>query len=375
MPDRLPSQRDVAQLAGVSRTTVSYVLNGDDRTSIPQVTRERVLSAAEELGFRPNQMARGLRGRHSHVIGLLTDDIATTPYAVRIIKGAQDAAFAAGRTLLIIDTHGAGEAAREALAMFAAWRVDGVIFATDFHREAEPPDAIRNMPAVLVDCYAPGRHLPSIVPDEVQGGRLATETLIAAGHRRIGFIAGPGSFPASAGRLIGYREALEVAGIEFDPGLVRTGDWWQESGFRHTEDLLDQAVPPTALFCGNDWMAMGAYDALRELGRRIPQDVAVIGFDNREEIAAHMYPRLTTIALPYYEMGYEGVTQLISQIDTPAKSDQEALQIRLPCPLVRRESVGAEFKVPNAPAETSGVGQGRTPGSAIDRVEGGVGRC
>lgn len=343
--DPLPSQRDVARRAGVSRTTVSYVLNGDDRTSIPQATRDRILAAAEELGFRPNQMARGLRGRRSNVIGLLTDDIATTPYAVRVIKGAQDAAFAAGRTLLIIDTHGAGEAAREALAMFTAWRVDGVVFATDFHREAQPPDAIRDMPAVLVDCYAPSRDLPSIVPDEVQGGRLATETLIAAGHRRIGFITGPESFPASTGRLVGYREALEAAGIEFDPELVRVGDWWQESGFRHAQELLALLDPPTALFCGNDWMAMGAYDALRELGRRIPEEVAVIGFDNREEIAAHMHPRLTTIALPYYEMGHEGVKHLIAQIDAPDEFGHQAPQVCLPCPLVRRDSVGGEVKV------------------------------
>lgn len=342
MADGAPSQRDVARLAGVSRTTVSYVLNGDQRTSIPQATRDRVLAAAAELGFRPNPMARGLRGRRSHVIGLLTVDIATTPFAVRIIKGAQDAAAAAGRTLLIVDSHGEEDAAAEALAMFSAWRVDGVVFATDYHREAQPPEAIRDMPAVLVDCFTAAGDLPSVVPDEVQGGRLATETLVAAGHRRVGFIAGPDTFPASAGRLVGYQAALAAAGIPFDPGLVRQGDWWQESGYAHTLDLLALPEPPTAIFCGNDWMAMGAYDAVRELGRRIPDDVALIGFDDREEIAGHMRPRLTSIGLPYYEMGFAGVRHLVSLIDAPRGTPPEPHQVCLPCPLVRRESVGEE---------------------------------
>lgn len=333
---RAISQLDVARRAGVSRTTVSFVLNGQTDAGISEATRRRVLDAARELGFQPNALARALRGQRSHVIGLLTDDIATTPYAVEIVKGAQEAAFAAGRTLLIVDTHGEADAGAEALAMMRGWQVDGIVYATDFHREVTPPVGLADIPSVLVDCVAPGSGIPSVVPDERQGGRLATQTLIEAGHRRIGIITGPAEFPASSGRLGGYREALAAAGIDFDPVLVRTGDWWQESGYACTRDLMGMAEPPSALFCGNDWMAMGAYDALRDLSLSIPGDVAVIGFDDRREIADHMRPRLSTVALPYEEMGRHGVTRLIARI---ASGDGGPLDVALACPLVRRDSV------------------------------------
>jgi LacI family transcriptional regulator, galactose operon repressor len=335
---RAPSQRDVARRAGVSRTTVSLVLNGRADASIPEATRQRVWDAAAALGHRPNAYARGLRGTQTHVIGLLTDDIATTPYAVQIIKGAQDAAHAAGYTLMIIDTHGEADAADAALGMMASWRVDGVVYATDYHREIVPSEHLRSTPSVLVDCRAPGSGIPAIVPDEAQGGRTATETLIAAGHRRIGIITGPDGFPASAGRLDGYHAALDAAGIERDPDLITIGDWWQESGYDMTHRLLDLDEPPTAIFCCNDWMAMGAYDALRELGRSIPDDVAIIGSDDRREIADHMHPRLTTVALPYYEMGRRGVELVLDPERLAAVSTEDGSITAIECPLVRRES-------------------------------------
>jgi LacI family transcriptional regulator len=323
----------------VSRTTVSLVINGRAGASIPEATRQRVWEAAAELGHRPNAYARGLRGTQTHVIGLLTDDIATTPYAVQIIKGAQDAAHAAGYTLMIIDTHGEADAADEALGMMASWRVDGVVYATDFHREIVPPEHLDALPSVLVACLATGSGIPAIVPAEAQGGCAATETLIAEGHRRIGIITGPDGFPASAGRLDGYHAALDAAGIERDPDLIAIGDWWQESGYDATHRLMALEDPPTALFCCNDWMAMGAYDALRELGRSIPGDVAVIGFDDRREIAEHMHPRLTTVALPYYEMGRRGVELLLDRERLAETAAEAPSTIAIECPLVRRESV------------------------------------
>lgn len=335
---RTPSQRDVARLAGVSRTTVSLVLNGRADASIPETTRQRVWDAAAELGHRPNAYARSLRGGQTRVIGLLTDDIATTPYAVQIIKGAQDAAHAAGHTLMIIDSHGEADAADEALGMMASWRVDGVVYATDYHREIAPPEHLSATPSVLVDCFAPGTNIPAIVPDESQGGRTATEALVEAGHRRIGIITGPDGFPASAGRLDGYHAALDAAGIERDPDLIVIGDWWQETGYASTHRLMALDEPPTALFCCNDWMAMGAYDALRELRLSIPGDVAVIGFDDRREIADHMHPRLTTVALPYYEMGRRGVEQVLASKRATATSGQDRPITAIECPLVRRES-------------------------------------
>jgi len=333
-------QKDVANLAGVSRTTVSFVLNGVDNIAIPDETRQRVLKAAADLGFRPNHMARGLRGGSSNVLGLLTSDIVTTPYAVEIVKGAQDAAMARGQTLLIVDTGGSGQAAEQAVDHFMEWSVDGLIFAADYHRPYTPPAAATQTPAVLVNCFidpdgGSDLALPTVLPDEVQGGQTATQALIDAGHTRIGFINGPSAhFPASTGRLAGYREALGSNAIEFDDDLVRTGDWWQESGTRHTTDLLALPTPPTALFCGNDWMAMGAYDAVREAGLRIPNDIAIVGFDNRVEIADDMRPRLSTIALPYHEMGGRAVELLLDSQSVSAAATE-----LISCPFVKRSSV------------------------------------
>jgi LacI family transcriptional regulator len=334
-----PLQKDVAELAGVSRTTVSFVLNGVENIAIPDDTRQRVLDAAAKLGFRPNAMARGLRGGWSNVLGLVTSDIVTTPYAVEIVKGAQDAAFARGFALLIHDTGGPQTPADETVERLLEWNVDGLIFATEYHRPYRLPTGTAHPPTVLVNCFLdPALNVsprPTILPDEVQGGLVATQALLDAGHTRVAFINGPTEyFPACIGRLAGYRQALERANIGFDPDLVRAGDWWQESAAQHTFDLLALPEPPTAIFCGNDWMAMGAYDTIREAGLRIPDDIAVIGFDNRVEIADHMRPRLTTVALPYSRMGARAVEILLDpQLLAAAKTEL------IPCPLIRRSSV------------------------------------
>ena len=326
---------DVAKAAGVSPKTVSRVLN--DHPNIRPETRLKVDSAIEQLGYQLNVMAKGLRASKSNVLGFITDDIATTPFAVDIIRGAQDTAFAHGKTLLVIDTNGSSDIEKDVFDMMVSWQVEGLIFATEYHRAIETSVNYHALPTVLVDCYLANRSLPSVVPDEVQGAHLATETLLVKGHKRIGFINGPADYPASSGRLQGYQQALSEFGIRFDASLVREGDWWQESGYERTTDLMNLVNPPTALFCGNDWMAMGAYDALKEMNLKIPGDVAVIGFDNREVIAAHMRPQLTTIALPYYEMGQWAVNYLIQNTD--GASALLPIQKLLMCPLIERQSV------------------------------------
>lgn len=331
--ERRASQLDVAKRAGVSRSTVSFVINDVADAGISQDTRERVWAAARELGFRPNQLARGLRSNKSNVLGLITQEIASTPYAVAIIRGAQDSAQRHGKTLLIIDTDGAPAAADDAVMRMKQWQVEGLILATEHHRELTLPASLDATPVVLADCFTAGDRVPCIVPDERQGGRLAAQTLLAAGHRRIGFINGPNSYPASAGRLRGYLDAHKAYRAKVDERLIRTGDWWQESATNHTSELLDLPDPPTALFCANDWMAMGAYDAIKERGLRIPADIAVIGFDNREEIAAHMRPTLTSVALPYHAMGQRAVEYLLGG---PAM--RHVGKLKLECPLVRRDS-------------------------------------
>jgi LacI family transcriptional regulator len=155
------------------------------------------------------------------------------------------------------------------------------------------------------------------VPDEVQGGYTAVAALTARGHRRIGFINNVDPIPAASGRLEGYRQALTAAGLPFDPALVRAGKSNGEGGRRCAAELLALPERPTALFCFNDLIAMGAYDAIKAQGLRIPEDIAVVGFDNLEVIAEHLYPPLSTVRLPHYKMGEWGVKFVLGLIDTP----------------------------------------------------------
>jgi LacI family transcriptional regulator len=325
------SIREVAEKAGVSLKTVSRVINNEP--GVRDSTRQLVLRSVEALGYLPHAGARDMRTRRSQIIGLITDEIATTPFAVNIIKGAQDLAWAHNKILLIANTDVDNQKEDVAIRLMLERRVEGIIYATWFHRAVEIPDSIRDQPLVLVDCYSKDGLFPSVVPDEVQGGRDATEVLIEKGHRRIGFINLTSGVPAAIGRLQGYREALAAHGIPFDSALVRNNESGQtDGGYQQVHSLMSQPNPPSALFCGNDRTAMGAYQALKELGFRIPQEVAVIGFDNQEVIAAYLRPSLSTMALPHYEMGQWAVQYLLEH------SNQGTKQEKLKCPYIARES-------------------------------------
>lgn len=326
---------DVARRAGVSQTTVSFVVNDVPNTNILPETRERVWAAVEELGWQPNAMARGLSMRRSHTIGLISDEIATSSHAGKIIQGAQDAAWADGNMLLVINTDGNREIERAAMKMMTERRVEGLIYATMYHRTVVPALDVAQVHIVLLDCFVADRSLPSVVPDEVQGGRTATELLLKKGHRRIGFINEIGPLPAMFGRLEGYKQALEAYGAPFDPDLVRTGTVIAPEGYRCALDLLLQPNRPTALFCYNDSMAMGAYDAIRQLGLSIPNDVAIVGFDNLEVIAAQLRPTLTTMELPHYAMGQWAVQYLLDHADD---AELAPVQQTIPCRLIERAS-------------------------------------
>jgi LacI family transcriptional regulator len=333
-----PSMKDVADLAGVSRTTVSFVLNEVPNANIPLATRERVMIAVEELGYRPNALARGLRAQRTHTIGFISDEIATTPYAGRTIQGAQDLAWEYQSLILLVNTSGDDEMRLAAINNILDRRVDAIIYATMYHRECHPPDIIHQVPTVLLDCFVADHSLPSVVPDEVLGGYQATRHLLQEGHKRVGFINDVHTVPAAIGRLQGYSQALAEFGLPFDDSLVTHGRSEQAGGYDGVMTLMSLDQRPTALFCFNDRMAMGAYDALRKLNLAIPDDVAVIGFDNQEIIAAHLYPSLTTMQLPHYEMGRWAVQHLLDLIDKPDKQAGNPPQHKIHCPLVHRES-------------------------------------
>ena len=331
--------KDVARHVGVSQATVSYVLNDTVDEHIPEDTRERVWSAIRELGYRPHVGARQMRTQRTNLIGFVTDQIATTPYAGAIIKGAQDAARQAGKMLLLVNTDGIADVERAAIETLLEHRALGIIFATMYHRPIVLPPALREVKTVLLDCYVEDRSVASVTPDEVQGGHDATEALIKKGHRRIAFINNADPIPATFGRLKGYQQALTEHGIPLDQSLIRTvAADSSVACYDSTLALMRPASRPTALFCFHDRMAMGAYDALRTLGLSIPGDVAVVGFDNMEVIASALHPGLSTMQLPHYEMGVWSV-QFLLGATTDIQGGEGPIQKVIRCPYIERASV------------------------------------
>lgn len=336
-PKRAVTMSDVAKLAGVSQPTVSYIINNTPNVTILEETKTRVRSAIQKLGYRRNAMAQSLRSQRSDTIGFITDEIAITPHAGRIFEGAQDAAWKNGKILLLVNTKRQPDLEQTATEMLLTRQVEGIIYATMYHHAVELPTALRNVPTVLLDCFVEDQSLPSVVPDELEGGYSATKALIAKGHKRIGFINNTDPIPATVLRLEGYKKALSEAKIRFDKNLVVKDLSEQSGGYRGALHLMQILSPPTALFCFNDRVAMGAYDALRKLNLNIPGDVAVIGFDNQEMIAGHLLPPLSTMELPHYKMGAWAVNQLIKIAEGKARASPVQHKIR--CEFIERASI------------------------------------
>lgn len=335
---QLPKERssvtlqDVAKFAGVSSATVSFVANGKLDVRVSAATRARVQIAIDQLGYRPNILAQNLASGGSNFLGLVSDAIATTPFAGQLILGAQDEAWRHGFVLLIADTENNTQAEDDAISMMLEHQVKGILYSTWFHRQAIIPVRLRETDFVLVNCFSPDFDSRSVVPDEVQGGRSAMELILSKGHRRIAFINATTPAPAKDGRLLGYRQALKDAQIRFDSKLVFDVYPDQEGGYSAVDRLL--ALGVTAVFCYNDRVAMGVYDGLREKGLKVPEDLAVVGFDNQEIIAAHLRPPLSTVGLPHYELGVAGVRLLLG-IDTSSENSM----IKIACPPIERNSV------------------------------------
>ncbi|WP_229068720.1 LacI family DNA-binding transcriptional regulator [Actinoplanes sp. DH11] len=338
------SIRDVASAAGVSVTTVSHVLNNTTGARVSEATRERVTAAAARLGYAPNKLAQGLRLQRTQILALLSDHIATTPHAGRIILGAQETASAQGWVVLLLNSGGDPDLEDREISALLQHQVDGVLYATMYHRKVSVPDRLSGLPVVLLDASSADARHPSVVPDEVGGGRAAVQALVTAGHRRIGFATNVDDIPATHGRMVGYQQALTEAGIPFTPEFVVVEQSDAQGGYRAALQLLHMPNRPTALFCFNDRMAMGAYRAAHQLGLRIPEDLSVVGFDNQELIADGLFPGLTTVALPHYEMGGWAVNTMIGLLDEahPASHRRRRpTQITMECNLIQRDSVAA----------------------------------
>jgi LacI family transcriptional regulator len=327
---------DVARRAGVSQTTVSLVLNNADTANIPEETRLRVLKAIKDLNYLPNALAQGLRMQRSGIFGFITDEIEISSHAGKIFAGAQDLAWENGKILMLVNTKSNSDIEALAIDLILGLRVEGIIYATMRHRPVKLPPILRDIPTVLLDCFVEDRQLPSVVPDEFRGGYSAVKHLLERGHRRIGFVNHAEDSPAAIGRLEGYKSALEDWGVPFDPEMVSYDTSLHDFAYDCARQLLLNKNRPTAVFSFNDRTAMSVYDAIRNLNLKIPNEVAVIGFDNQEIIAAHLYPPLTTMELPHYQMGVWSVQKLVdilSGIEHPISE-----QYKIECPLIERAS-------------------------------------
>jgi LacI family transcriptional regulator len=337
LPDGIAGRRTtlaaIAAEAGVSLPTVSKVVNG--RPDVAPATRARVERLLDQRQYSRSTVRRQ---RRSGLIDLVFNGL-DSPWAVEILRGVEE--WGAGHeTGVAVSSvrHGSIRPASWTSAL-ASHDTDGVILVTS----ELTGDQLRQLreagiPLVVVDpVNPPPPDLPSVGATNWAGGLAATEHLLSLGHRRIGAIAGPGDYLCSRARIDGYRSALEQIGVRFDQVLVRYGDFEHEGGFIRGGELLELSKPPTAIFAGNDQQALGVYEAARQRGLRIPQDLSVVGFDDLP-VARWVSPPLTTVRQPLNEMGGVAAQMLGELIDgTPLRSTR----VELSTELITRESTAA----------------------------------
>jgi LacI family transcriptional regulator len=337
MRPRRVTLQQVAKRAGVSRTTASFVLTGRHADMrISEDARDRVLEAARELDYRPNRISRGLRTSVTHTIGLVSDTIATEPFAGEVIRGALTAALANDRMLFVVETEGDPRAEDQLVRDMLDRQVDGFIYAVMFTREVQIPARLLDQPLVLLNCTAADSRAPAVIPDEINAGRDAARILLDAGHREGIYLVGEPAPHLFAGRerVAGINEALAAAGVQLS-GVLACG-WEPALAHAAVRELVTTGGRPRALICLNDRVALGTYGALAEAGVRMPDDVSVVSFDD-SFLAPWLRPALTGLALPHYDMGKRAVELLI-------EGGAEATEHRISMPIRRRESVTAPHR-------------------------------
>lgn len=313
--EHLPEQATILQVArhaGVSATTVSHVLSS--KRPVAAAARRRVEQAIAELGFRPNGLARSLRARRSHTVGLLIPDI-TNPWYPVLARGLQDALAADGYHTFLCNTDSQEDRELEFLEALVDRRVDGIVLAAPRVPAGKACATIlrRGIALVVAGRVGDWPGADMIEADEVDAAAAATRHLLDRGHRRVAHIAGTPGMHVAADRQRGYRRALEEAGVAHDPALAVPADFTRAGGAVAMRTLLKLPEPPTAVFAANDLLAIGALDVIREHGLAVPGDLALVGFDDIDA-AALMSPPLTTVVNPAYEWGRTAGRMLLDRM-------------------------------------------------------------
>jgi LacI family transcriptional regulator len=327
--------KDVARRAGVHPGTASRALNVETRPLVNGETARRVLAAADELGYRPNPIARGLKTSRSYTVGVLIPDL-MNPLFPPIVRGIQDRLEEAGYTPLIANTDNDPDRERADFEAMRARQVDGVITATARRGEglvSELEDV--SLPVVLVNRRLEDGGRASVVGNDRKGVGLAVEHLVGLGHRRIAHLAGPRELSTGSLRHQGFVDAMRSAGLEPDPELILVGSAFVETeGERLCNELLERGAEVTAIVAGNDLMALGCYDAFAERGIDCPVEISVVGY-NDMPFAAWFDPPLTTVRLPHYEIGARAAEMLLDQL---GDAEAEPVHVMLDPELVVRGS-------------------------------------
>jgi LacI family transcriptional regulator len=317
---------DVARAAGVSRTTVSHVLSGN--RPVAAGTAERVHAAIRAAGYKPSHLARSLRMSRSLSVGLLIPDI-TNPFYPVVARGLQDELQSAGYQLLISSTDGHRENIDRLIEGMLDRQVDGIVIeARDLAPAWIREQLGEGMPLVLLGREPADGATDAVVVNDEQGSFEATELLAGLGHRRVAFVGAGGP------RESGFERARARHGLDPEPVLVRRTELTRAAGAGAVTRLLDLGSPPTAVVCGNDLIAVGALDAARLRGRRVPEELSVTGFDDIE-VATLVTPALTTVQNPAYEIGRASARLVLERLDDAAAPGHRLV---LPCPLTVRES-------------------------------------
>jgi LacI family transcriptional regulator len=331
----LPTIYDVARTAGVSPKTVSRVMNGD--APVNAKTRLAVEEAMLALAYVPSSAARTMRSQRTGLVGLVTGAFSGPPAEggasglpdLQIVQGIQRVLVDHGLTLLITDTGGAADLIPQRMRTLREHRIEGMFYVADHHLKIALPPAVRTDHLVLVNAFD-REGTPCVLPDDEWGQHALIQALLARGHRRIGYLTLPQTLVAHRLRLVGYRRALEEAGIAFDPALVVDAD---RAGAPEERGLLQAAVarlmalpqPPSVLCCGNDRLAVAAYGILRASGVAVPEQMSVAGYDDYRVISETLYPQLTTMELPYARMGEAAARMMLADLrglEAPAEGSR-----------------------------------------------------
>lgn len=329
---------EIAKIANVSVSTVSRALS-NKQYPLKEETRQRIFELAEQMGYKPNMVARSLQSNVSHLVGVIVDRM-QSPFAAATVQGIQDGLRPAGYSISIAYSNRDRDLVIEAIHSFHSRQVDGVVIINSWlHTYNDPLLKLLDRPFVFVNRIFSECTLNCVAPGDRYGAQIATQHLVDLGHRRIAYIHGMADWTEAKERLAGYQDVLLKNGLPLDEDLISQGDWGAESGYQAAQELLALKERPTAIFAANDIMAMGAMNAIQEAGLKIPADIAIVGYDDRD-FAAWLRPPLTTVRMPSYEMGQAAARSLLRQIAGEAPED--ATQI--PGTLIIRESCGAKVR-------------------------------